>query len=69
MRTTLSIDDSLIGQLLEQTKATSKNKAIILAITEYLRKQKLEKILSYEGQLVIEDNWQELEEQELQENG
>ena len=67
MRTTLNIDDFLINKLLECTHEKSKTRAITIAIKEYLKKKNLEKILSYQGKLDIENNWQQLEEEELKE--
>ncbi len=67
MRTTLNIDDSLVNRLLKVTHEKSKTKAITIAIKEYLKKKNIEKILSYQGKLKIEDNWRELEDNELNE--
>ena len=67
MRTTLNIDDTLINQLLETTHQKSKTKAITIAIEEYLKKKRMKKILSYQGALDIENNWQQLEKEEMEE--
>jgi len=67
MRTTLNIDDSLMSDLLDFANEKSKTKAITIAIKDYLRRQKIEKILSCQGKLDIEDNWKSLEEEEMQE--
>lgn len=67
MRTTLNIDDFLINKLLEITCERSKTRAITIAIKDYIKKKKIEKILSYQGNLAIEDNWQQLEKEELKE--
>ncbi len=69
MRTTLNIDDSLIDQLLQLTHEKSKTRAITIAIKDYLHKRNLEKILSYQGNLKVEDNWREMEDEELKEYG
>ncbi len=67
MRTTLNIDDFLINKLLETTHEKSKTKAITIAIKDYLKKKNIGKILSYQGNLFIENNWQQLEQEELNE--
>jgi len=67
MRTTLNIDDKLLKTLLEITHEKSKTKAVTIAIKEFIRKKQLEKILSYQGSLHIENNWRQLEEEELKE--
>ena len=69
MRTTLNIDDILMEELLKTTHEKSKTRAVTVAIKDYLHKQKLKKILSYQGNLNIEDNWQALEDEELKEYG
>ena len=68
MRTTLNIDDSLMNELLEVTREKSKTRAVAIAIRDYLKSKRLEKILSYQGNLDIENNWRQLEEEELAEN-
>lgn len=67
MRTTLNIDDILMQKLLETTREKSKTRAITIAIKDYLKKKQIKKILSYQGQLEIESNWQQLEQEEIME--
>ncbi|MBW1863234.1 MAG: type II toxin-antitoxin system VapB family antitoxin [Deltaproteobacteria bacterium] len=67
MRTTLNLDTYLINKLLEITREKSKTKAITIAIKDYLKKNNIKKILSYQGNLKIENNWQKLEKEELDE--
>lgn len=67
MRITLNIDDFLIKKLLETTHEKSKTKAITIAIKDYLKKKQVKKILSYHGKLDIENNWQQLEKEEMME--
>lgn len=64
MRTTLNIDDLLMEKLLETTRQKSKTKAITIAIKDYLKKTRIKKILSYQGKLDIENNWQQMENEE-----
>lgn len=67
MRTTLNIDDNLISKLIIITNEKSKTKAITIAIKDFIKKKKIEKIISFQGKLSIEDNWQEIEKEELKE--
>jgi hypothetical protein len=67
MRTTLNIDDLLMKKLLEITKEKSKTRAITTAIKDYIKKKQIKKILSYQGKLDIENNWQQLEKEEIAE--
>ncbi len=67
MRTTLNIDDLLMEKLLETTRQKSKTKAITIAIKDYLKKTRIKKILSYQGKLDIENNWQQMEKEEIKE--
>lgn len=68
MRTTLNIDDSLMNQLLKITHEKSKTRALNIAIKDYLKKNQIEKIVSYQGNFPIEDNWQQIENEELKEH-
>lgn len=67
MRTTLNIDDHLMKQLLAATHEKSKTRAISIAIKDYLKKKHMKKILSYQGTIDIENNWQQLEKEEIME--
>jgi hypothetical protein len=67
MRATLNIPDNLVKDLVRETRARTKTQAITIAIEEYLRKGRLKKLLSLQGTLDLEDNWQEMEDLELQE--
>ncbi len=67
MRTTLNIDGLLIKQLLAATHEKTKTRAITIAIKDYLKKKQIKKILSYQGSVGIQDNWQQLEKEEIME--
>jgi Arc/MetJ family transcription regulator len=45
MRTTLSLDDGLIKELMKVTRAKTKTEAIHLAISEFIRRKKIEGLL------------------------
>ena len=50
MRTTVMLDQGLLGRLLKETGLPSNSKAVVLAVQDYLRRRKLQKILSQCGQ-------------------
>ena len=65
MRTTLSLDAELIKELMSLTGAKTKTEAIHLAISELVRRKKLEGLKALSGKVRLVDNWQALEELEL----
>jgi Arc/MetJ family transcription regulator len=65
MRTTLSLDEGLIKELMAVTGAKTKIEAIHLAISEFVRRKKLEGLKSLSGKIHIDLDWRELEEREL----
>jgi hypothetical protein len=65
MRATLNLPDPLIDDLLKVTGEKKKTKAICLAIEEYVRRRRKEKLLSLGGKINIDLDWQKLEELEL----
>ena len=67
MRTTLNIDDCLFDDLFAETRAKTKTEAVKIAITEYLRLKRKEKILAMRGNISIRDGWQELRQAEIAE--
>jgi hypothetical protein len=67
MRTTLNLDESLVKELMAMTKASTKVQAIHLAMSEFVRRRKLEGLKALSGKIQIADNWQEMEELELRE--
>ena len=65
MRTTLTIDDSQIQDLMQVTGRSSAVAAISQALDEYLRQSRKQKVLALRGQVQINDNWRELRALEL----
>jgi len=66
MRTTLNLNEKLIAELLNATKAKTKTEAIHLAISELIRRQKLETLKSLSGNIRIDLNWKRREKTELE---
>jgi Arc/MetJ family transcription regulator len=54
MRTTITIEHEIIDELLKETKAKSKASAVKEAISDYLRRAKIEKIKSMKGRLAFD---------------
>jgi Arc/MetJ family transcription regulator len=65
MRTTLSLDAELIKELMSLTGAKTKTEAIHLAVSELVRRKKLEGLKALSGKVRLADNWREMEELEL----
>jgi hypothetical protein len=61
----MSLNDRLIKELMDATAAKSRTEAIHLAISEFIRRKKLEGLKALSGKVRIADRWQELEEHEL----
>lgn len=51
MRATLTIDNEKLDLLMKETKSKSKASAVKIAIDEYLKRKKIEKIKSMKGKL------------------
>lgn len=58
-----------IAELKRATKQQDAAEAIIIAVREYLRLQKLRELMSVSGKVEFELDWQELDERELAEAG
>ena len=62
MRTTLELEDELFKEILEITGAKNKTRAVNQALREYIRLKRKDRLLSLEGKLKIEENWERLRE-------
>ena len=67
MRTTISIKDDLMQELLARTKAKNKSKAIETAIKQYVEKKAVEDLIALSGKIDIDPDWEKAEETELHE--
>ncbi len=59
MKTTLNIPEDLIKTAMSLSKISTKRETVIVALQEYIRKKKIEKILEQEGKLQFEEIWKE----------
>lgn len=67
MRTTLDLEEDLLQQLLELSRAKTKSQAVNLAIAEYVRQRKIRLLKGLSGRLQLEENWEKLRQLELDE--
>jgi len=58
MKTTLNIPDDLVKKTMKLSKSKTKTAAIVIALEEYIRRQKLESIISLEGKLRFTNDWE-----------
>jgi hypothetical protein len=60
MRSTVTIEKDMLDELLAETRAKSKTTAVKEAITEYLKRRRMEKIKSMKGKLEFDLTAEEL---------
>ena len=58
MKTTLNIPEDLIKTAMSLSKISTKTETVVVALQEYIRKKKIEKILEQEGKLEFDDTWE-----------
>ena len=58
MKTTLNIPEELIKTAMSFSKYPTKTKTVIVALQEYIRLKKIEKILANEGKLQFDNTWE-----------
>ncbi len=57
MKTTLNIPEELLDKAMSLSRHRTKTETVIVALQEYIRLKKIEKILENEGRLQFEDTW------------
>ena len=60
MRTTLTIDESVISQVVQTTGRSNPLDAIKEALKSYLQQEKLKQVIAMRGKLDLQDNWRAL---------
>ena len=65
MRITLTIDDSLVNQLMHITGQREAATAIRRALDSYLQQSRRKKVLALRGQIQIADDWRAMRELEI----
>jgi hypothetical protein len=66
MRTSVTLDDKVFHDLMEVTGETNRTRAVQIAVEEFLRREKLERLRQLRGKVTILSN-EELEAGELEE--
>jgi hypothetical protein len=66
MRTTVTLSDEMMQELLDVTGTSNMTQAVSTAVGEYLRRQRLEKLRALKGKIDILSN-EEIEAADLQE--
>jgi len=65
MRTTIDVDERLMGQVEAITGEASKNKAVNKALEDYVRRVRIEELLASLGKLDLDlDDWYEFRHME-----
>lgn len=67
MRTTLTIDDDLLAEVVRLSGGRSRAEAVRRALTEYARIRRKERLLGLRGKLQLHDGWEALRELEIPE--
>lgn len=60
MRTTLTIDDDLLAEVMQLSGGRSRAEAVRRALAEYTRIKRKERLLLLRGKLPLHDCWEEL---------
>jgi Arc/MetJ family transcription regulator len=58
MKTTLNIPEDLIKKAMSLSRHKTKTETIIVALQEYVRQKKIEKILEHQGKLQFDETWE-----------
>jgi hypothetical protein len=58
MKTTLNIPDDLMKTAMSLSKHRTKTGTVIIALQEFIRKKKVERILAHQGKLEFDDTWE-----------
>jgi CRISPR/Cas system-associated protein Csx1 len=58
MKTTLNIPEEIIKTAMSLSKFRTKTETVVVALKEYIRLKKIEKILEHEGKLQFENTWE-----------
>lgn len=69
MRTTITIPDAYIKDLLHYAHTKKATEAINIAVSEWVRLRKINEIKKLQGKLAIDDNLKELRAKEIKKQG
>ena len=64
MRISLNIDDDVLPEVMKMTGQVNRSEAIRIALNDYLKRQRKNRLLALRGKVDIEDNWEQLRDLE-----
>lgn len=67
MRTTLTIEEGLLREVMQDTGAKTTGGVVNQALHEYMQMRRRQRVKALSGKISIVENWQELEAVELEE--
>ena len=67
MRTTLDVDQKLLDEVVALTGENNRGRAVNEALSEFVRRRKIEDLIALPGSIDYEDNLAELRELEVKE--
>ena len=65
MRATLNIPDKLLDDVQVLSGETSKSRAIVTAMEDFVRRRRMDSLISLRGKITIEYDWERAEGEEL----
>jgi Arc/MetJ family transcription regulator len=65
MRTTINLDENLLDEVVEISGERDRGKAVNAAMREFVRRDKIRRLIALAGRVEIVDNWEEMEKIEL----
>jgi predicted CopG family antitoxin len=66
MRTTISIDDELVAELMRAEPNVSRSEALRRAVKSHLRSKRLDAFMSLAGSRLVDLGWREMERIEME---
>lgn len=67
MRTTITVDDKVFKDLMEESGAGSRNEAVLKAIAGWLEDQRYRKLLDAQGTFTFEHDWHKFRQLDVRE--
>ncbi|PZC49007.1 MAG: antitoxin of type II TA system, VapB [Chloroflexi bacterium] len=64
MRTTLDVDEKLLEEAMKLTGEKSRSKALNKVMAEYVRRQRIDDLLTLAGTIDMDDSWYEMRHME-----
>ena len=65
MRTTISIDEELVEDLMRVEPGVSRSQAMRRAVEDYVRRKRLEDFMALAGSRLVDMDWKDAEQQDL----